>query len=75
MMIAWFELVNKKNELVRQESDLMYRQRQQDLESQHEELEYELRCLMEKAGIDNVLKFQYVRTLYLCSVVKIKTNP
>ena len=50
LMIAWFELVNKKNELVRKESDLMYRQRQQELEGQHEELEYELRCLMDKTG-------------------------
>ena len=49
-MIEWFELVNAKNDLVRKEADLMYQQRQQELEMLHEELEYELRCLMEKPG-------------------------
>ena len=50
LMVQWFELVNQKNDLVRMETDLMYRQRQQELEDQHEEVEYELRCLMEKPG-------------------------
>ncbi|ELU02059.1 hypothetical protein CAPTEDRAFT_229206 [Capitella teleta] len=48
LMAQWFELVNQKNELVRKESELMYRQRQQELEDLHEELEYDLRCLMDK---------------------------
>ena len=46
LMVQWFELINKKNELVRKEADLMYRQRQQQLEAEHEDLEHELRCLM-----------------------------
>ncbi len=50
LMVQWFELINAKNDLVRKEADLMYRQRQQELEVLHEELEYELRCLMNKSG-------------------------
>ncbi len=50
LMVQWFELINAKNDLVRKEAELMYRQRQQELEVLHEELEYELRCLMEKPG-------------------------
>ena len=52
LMIQWFELVNAKNDLVRKEADLMYQQRQQELEVLHEELEYDLRCLMNKPGIN-----------------------
>ncbi|KAK2158697.1 hypothetical protein LSH36_165g03008 [Paralvinella palmiformis] len=48
LMVGWFEMINKKNDLVRKESDLMYRKRQQELEDQHMDLEYELRLLMEK---------------------------
>ena len=51
LMIEWFELVNQKNDMVRREADLMYRQKQQALEEQHEELEYELRILMQKPGM------------------------
>ena len=50
LMVQWFELVNAKNDLVRKEADLMYQQRQQELEVLHEELEYDLRCLMNKPG-------------------------
>jgi len=25
LMVGWFEMINKKNDLVRKESDLMYR--------------------------------------------------
>ena len=50
MMVEWFELINEKNDLVRLETDLMYRQKQQELEDLHEELEYELRVLMDKPG-------------------------
>lgn len=48
VMIDWFKLVKLKYELVREESDLMYRRRQQELEELHEELEYQYRCLISK---------------------------
>ena len=50
LMGKWFSLVNDKNNLVRQETDLMYRIKQQELEDQHSDVEYELRCLLEKTG-------------------------
>ena len=53
LMVQWFELVNAKNDLVRKEADLMYQQRQQELEVLHEELEYDLRCLMDKPGMNS----------------------
>ncbi|KAK2180212.1 hypothetical protein NP493_453g02004 [Ridgeia piscesae] len=48
LMVQWFGLINQRNELVRKEADLMYRQKQQELEGIHEDVEYELRCLMDK---------------------------
>ena len=50
LMGQWFALVNDKNDLVRKETDLMYRIKQQELEDQHSDVEYELRCLIEKPG-------------------------
>lgn len=47
LMVKWFNLVNNKNALVRRECDLMYRQRQQELEAQHADVDNELRLLME----------------------------
>ena len=63
LMVQWFELINAKNDLVRKEFDVMYRQKQQELEVLHEELEYELRCLMNKPGMScciftNIFTFQ-----------------
>jgi len=46
LMIKWFNLVNNKNALVRKECDLMYKQRQQELEEQHTIIDYELRSLI-----------------------------
>ncbi|KAK3911043.1 MICAL-like protein 2 [Frankliniella fusca] len=48
LVIQLFELVNEKNELFRKQAELMYLRRQQRLEEEHAELEYEIRCLMEQ---------------------------
>ncbi|XP_014677657.1 PREDICTED: MICAL-like protein 1 [Priapulus caudatus] len=47
-LVEWFELVNTKNRLLRRENELVYMQRQQELEDRHEEVEFQLRRLMEK---------------------------
>ena len=64
LMVQWFELVNAKNDLVRKEADLMYQQRQQELEVLHEELEYDLRCLMDKPGM-NSCHYRYTWFLHV----------
>ena len=48
MILQLFDLVNEKNELLRRQTELMYLRRQQRLEEEHAELEYQIRCLMEK---------------------------
>ncbi|XP_064636705.1 MICAL-like protein 1 [Lineus longissimus] len=48
LLQQWFELVNDKNQLVRREADLVYIDRQQELEEMHAEIEHELRHLMSK---------------------------
>ncbi|CAH1793684.1 unnamed protein product [Owenia fusiformis] len=48
LMIEWFVLVNEKNDCIRAESELMYQQKQQDLETKHEDIEFELRTIMMK---------------------------
>jgi len=46
MVLQLFELVNEKNELFRRQAELMYLRRQHNLEEEHAELEYQIRCLM-----------------------------
>lgn len=41
-----FALVNEKNELFRRQAELMLLRRQQRLEEEHVEVEYQIRCLM-----------------------------
>lgn len=48
LVIQLFELVNEKNELFRKQAELMYLRRQQRLEEEHAELEYQIRCLMDQ---------------------------
>ncbi|XP_070580726.1 MICAL-like protein 2 isoform X2 [Ptychodera flava] len=48
MLKEWFELINEKNGLVRRENELLYLNQQQNLEEEHAEVEYELRCLLQK---------------------------
>nr|CAH7724507.1 unnamed protein product [Callosobruchus chinensis] len=46
LILQLFELVNEKNELFRKQTELMYLRRQQRLEEEHAEIEYQLRCLL-----------------------------
>ncbi|XP_017769538.1 PREDICTED: MICAL-like protein 1 isoform X2 [Nicrophorus vespilloides] len=46
LILQLFEVVNEKNELCRRQAELMYLQRQQRLEEEHAEIEYQIRCLM-----------------------------
>ncbi|KAK9732240.1 Calponin homology (CH) domain [Popillia japonica] len=46
LILQLFEVVNEKNELSRREAELMYLQRQQRLEEEHADTEYQIRCLM-----------------------------
>ncbi|RZC41733.1 MICAL-like protein 1, partial [Asbolus verrucosus] len=46
MVLQLFELVNEKNELFRRQAELMYLRRQQKLEEEHADIEYQIRCLM-----------------------------
>ena len=48
MILQLFDLVNEKNDLLRRQTELMYIRRQQRLEEEHAELEFQIRCLMEK---------------------------
>lgn len=41
-----FTLVNEKNELFRRQAELMLLRRQQRLEEEHADVEYQIRCLM-----------------------------
>nr|CAD7423057.1 unnamed protein product [Timema monikensis] len=47
LVLQLFELVNEKNELFRRQAELMYLRRQQRLEEEHADLEYQIRCLLE----------------------------
>nr|XP_023021196.1 uncharacterized protein LOC111509649 isoform X1 [Leptinotarsa decemlineata] len=46
LILQLFELVNEKNELFRKQTELMYLRRQQRLEEEHADVEYQIRCLM-----------------------------
>lgn len=50
LMEEWFSLVNEKNMLVRQESDLVYELRDLELIEQHDQLEKEIRLRVLKDG-------------------------
>ena len=49
-MDEWFSLVNDKNQLLREEADLVYELRDLELIEQHDELEKELRQRLQKDG-------------------------
>ena len=49
-MEEWFSLVNEKNMLVREESDLVYELRDLELIEQHDQLEKEIRLRVSKDG-------------------------
>lgn len=46
LVLELFALVNEKNELFRRQAELMLLRRQQRLEEEHVEVEYQIRCLM-----------------------------
>lgn len=50
LMEEWFSLVNEKNMLLRQESDLVYELRDLELIEQHDQLEKEIRQRVTKDG-------------------------
>ena len=50
IMEEWFSLVNEKNQLLRQEADLVYELRDLELIEQHDELEKEIRQRILKDG-------------------------
>ncbi|XP_031349355.1 MICAL-like protein 2 [Photinus pyralis] len=46
LILQLFDLVNEKNDLFRKQAELMYLRRQQRLEEEYADLEYQIRCLM-----------------------------
>lgn len=48
MMMEWFQMVNEKNELVRKEADLIYASRTQELEDEQQDIDRQIRELLEK---------------------------
>ncbi|XP_033224368.1 MICAL-like protein 1 isoform X2 [Belonocnema kinseyi] len=46
LVLELFSLVNEKNELFRRQAELMLLRRQQRLEEEHADVEYQIRCLM-----------------------------
>ncbi|KAG5853945.1 hypothetical protein ANANG_G00032210 [Anguilla anguilla] len=48
MLVDWFTLIHDKHMLVRREAELVYTAKQQNLEERQADVEYELRCLLNK---------------------------
>lgn len=48
LLMDWFSLVHQRHVLVRKDTELVYLIKQQELEQRQEDVEYELRCLLNK---------------------------